>query len=52
MDPRAGAEEALRQLAAGRFYISTHPVELWERLVAAENEDRLAGRAPRFQMYE
>jgi NAD(P)-dependent dehydrogenase (short-subunit alcohol dehydrogenase family) len=52
VDPRAGAEEALRQLAAGRFYISTHPVELWERLVAAENEDRLAGRAPRFQMYE
>ena len=52
VDPRAGAEEALRQLAAGRFYISTHPVELWERLVAAENEDRLAGRPPRFQMYE
>ncbi len=52
VDPRAGAEEALRQLAAGRFYISTHPVELWERLVAAENDDRLAGRPPRFQMYE
>jgi len=52
VDPRAGAEEALRQLAAGRFYISTHPVELWERLVGAENEDRFAGRPPRFQMYE
>ena len=52
LGPLEGAREALDQAAAGRFYVSTHPVELWERLVGNENEDRLAGRPPRFQMYE
>lgn len=52
LDPVEGARNAIAQAAAGRFYVSTHPVDMWERLVAAENDDRLAGRPPRFQMYE
>ena len=32
--------------------MTTHEGDLWDRLVANENEDRLAGRPPRFQMYE
>jgi len=52
LDPLEGARNVLDQAAAGRFWVSTHPVELWERLVGNENEDRVAGRPPRFQMYE
>jgi NAD(P)-dependent dehydrogenase (short-subunit alcohol dehydrogenase family) len=52
LDPLEGARNVLEQVRAGRFYVSTHPVELWERLVRNENDDRLAGRAPQFQMYE
>lgn len=52
LDPTAGAREAFDQLASGRFYVSTHPTEMWERLVGNENDDRLHGRPPRFQMYD
>jgi len=52
LDPLVGARHALSQAKAGRFYTTTHDGDLWERLVGNENEDRLAGRAPRFQMYE
>jgi NAD(P)-dependent dehydrogenase (short-subunit alcohol dehydrogenase family) len=52
LDPLVGARHALDQAFAGRFYVTTHEGDLWERLVGNENEDRLAGRAPRFQMYE
>jgi NAD(P)-dependent dehydrogenase (short-subunit alcohol dehydrogenase family) len=52
IDPLDGGRNAVAQVLAGRFYASTQPVEFWERLVGAENEDRLAGRPPRFQMYE
>ena len=52
LDPVEGARHALGQAKAGRFYVTTHAGDLWDRLVANENEDRLAGRPPRFQMYE
>jgi NAD(P)-dependent dehydrogenase (short-subunit alcohol dehydrogenase family) len=52
MDPIEGGKNAIDQIASGRFYVSTHSVEMWERLVGNENDDRLAGRPPRFQMYE
>ena len=52
LDPLVGARHALAQIKAGRFYVTTHEGDLWERLVGNENDDRLAGRAPRFQMYE
>lgn len=52
LDPVVGARHALDQALAGRFYATTHEGDLWERLVGNENEDRLAGRPPRFQMYE
>ena len=52
IDPLEGGRNAIAQVLAGRFYVSTQPVEFWERLVGAENDDRLAGRPPRFQMYE
>ncbi len=52
IDPVEGARNAIGQVLDGRFYVSTQPVEFWERLIGAENEDRLAGRPPRFQMYE
>lgn len=52
LDPLEGARHALGQIAEGRFYVTTHPGDLWERLVGNQNEDRLAGRPPRFQMYE
>ena len=52
LDPLVGARHALDQAFAGRFYVTTHEGDLWDRLVANENEDRLAGRPPRFQMYE
>lgn len=52
MEPVDGARHAIDQLLEGRFYLTTQAVEFWDRLVANENEDRLAGRAPRFQMYE
>lgn len=52
LDPLVGARHALAQVKAGRFYTTTHEGDLWERLVGNENDDRLAGRAPRFQMYE
>jgi hypothetical protein len=52
LDPFVGARHALEQAKAGRFYVTTHEGDLWDRLVSNENEDRLAGRPPRFQMYE
>ena len=52
LDPLVGARHALAQAKSGRFYTTTHEGDLWDRLVANENEDRLAGRPPRFQMYE
>lgn len=52
LDPLVGARHALTQAKAGRFYVTTHQGDLWDRLVGNQNEDRLAGRAPRFQMYE
>jgi NAD(P)-dependent dehydrogenase (short-subunit alcohol dehydrogenase family) len=52
LDPLIGARHALAQAKAGRFYVTTHEGDLWDRLVANENDDRLAGRPPRFQMYE
>lgn len=52
LDPVVGARHALDQALSGRFYVTTHEGDLWERLVANENDDRLAGRPPRFQMYE
>jgi len=52
LDPLVGARHALSQVKAGRFYVTTHEGDLWERLVGNENDDRLAGRPPRFQMYE
>lgn len=52
LDPLVGARHALAQVKQGRFYVTTHEGDLWDRLVANENEDRLAGRPPRFQMYE
>ncbi|MCB1040749.1 MAG: SDR family NAD(P)-dependent oxidoreductase [Acidimicrobiales bacterium] len=52
LSPLEGARHALAQVKAGRFYATTHAGDLWERLVANENDDRLAGRPPRFQMYE
>ena len=51
-DPVVGARRALDGAFAGRFYVTTDGGDLWERLVGNENEDRLAGRPPRFQMYE
>lgn len=52
LDPVVAARHALDQALGGRFYCTTHEGDLWERLVGNENEDRLAGRPPRFQMYE
>jgi NAD(P)-dependent dehydrogenase (short-subunit alcohol dehydrogenase family) len=52
LDPLVGARHAISQAKAGRFYTTTHEGDLWERLVGNENDDRLAGRPPRFQMYE
>jgi len=52
IDPVEGGRNAIGQIMDGRFYVSTQPVEFWDRLVGNENEDRLAGRPPRFQMYE
>ena len=52
LDPLVGARHALGQAKAGRFYVTTHEGDLWDRLVGNENDDRLAGRPPRFQMYE
>lgn len=52
LDPLVGARHALAQAKAGRFYTTTHEGDLWERLIGNENDDRLAGRPPRFQMYE
>jgi NAD(P)-dependent dehydrogenase (short-subunit alcohol dehydrogenase family) len=52
LDPLVGARHALGQAKAGRFYTTTHEGDLWDRLVGNENEDRFAGRPPRFQMYE
>lgn len=52
LDPLEGARHALAQAREGRFYVTTHAGDLWERLVGNENDDRLAGRPPRFQMYE
>ena len=52
LDPLVGARHALAQAKAGRFYVTTHDGDLWDRLVGNENDDRLAGRPPRFQMYE
>ncbi len=52
LDPLVGARHALEQARSGRFYTTTHAGDLWDRLVANENDDRLAGRPPRFQMYE
>jgi NAD(P)-dependent dehydrogenase (short-subunit alcohol dehydrogenase family) len=52
LDPLVGARHAVGQALAGRFYTTTHEGDLWERLVGNENDDRLAGRPPRFQMYE
>jgi hypothetical protein len=51
-DPVEGARHALAQAKAGRFYVTTHEGDMWDRLVGNENDDRLAGRPPRFQMYE
>jgi NAD(P)-dependent dehydrogenase (short-subunit alcohol dehydrogenase family) len=52
LDPLVGARHALGQVKAGRFFATTHDGDLWDRLVGNHGEDRLAGRAPRFQMYE
>ncbi|WP_426572032.1 SDR family NAD(P)-dependent oxidoreductase [Aquihabitans sp. McL0605] len=52
LDPLVGARHALGQAKAGRFYVTTHEGDMWDRLVGNENDDRLAGRPPRFQMYE
>ena len=52
LDPLVGARNVLDQVSAGRFYVSTHPVEVWERLTGAQNDDRLAGRAPRLQLFD
>ena len=52
LDPLVGARHALAQAKAGRFYTTTHEGDLWDRLVGNQNDDRLAGRPPRFQMYE
>ena len=52
LDPRVGARHALEGVKAGRFYVTTHEGDIWERLVGNQNDDRLAGRPPRFQMYE
>jgi NAD(P)-dependent dehydrogenase (short-subunit alcohol dehydrogenase family) len=52
LDPFVGARHALEQAKSGRFYVTTHAGDMWDRLVGNENDDRLAGRPPRFQMYE
>jgi NAD(P)-dependent dehydrogenase (short-subunit alcohol dehydrogenase family) len=52
LDPFVGARHALEQAKTGRFFVTTHEGDLWDRLVGNENDDRLAGRPPRFQMYE
>lgn len=52
LSPGEAGRNAIEQVMDGRFYVSTHPVEVWERIVGVENDDRLAGRAPRFQGYE
>ena len=52
LDPLEGARHALDQALGGRFYVTTHEGDLWDRLVGNQNDDRLAGRPPRFQMYE
>ena len=52
LDPLIGARHALDQAFGGRFYCTTHAGDMWERQVGIENDDRLAGRPPRFQMYE
>lgn len=52
LDPVVGARHALDQALGGRFYCTTHAGDMWERQVGIENDDRLAGRPPRFQMYE
>lgn len=52
LSPKVGARHALEQVKAGRFYVTTHAGDIWDRLVGNQNEDRLAGRPPRFQMYE
>ncbi len=52
LDPFVAARHALDQAKTGRFYVTTHEGDLWDRLVGNENNDRLAGRRPRFQMYE
>jgi NAD(P)-dependent dehydrogenase (short-subunit alcohol dehydrogenase family) len=50
--PLVGARHALDQVLDGRFYVTTHEGDLWDRLVGNQNDDRLAGRPPRFQMFE
>lgn len=52
LDPLVGARHALDQALGGRFYCTTHAGDMWERQVGIENDDRLAGRPPSFQMYE
>lgn len=52
MDPVEGARHALAQAKAGRFYVTTHSDEFWSRMVGNQNEDRLAGVPPRFQMFD
>lgn len=52
LDAGDGARTALGQAFAGRFYCTTHEGDMWERLVGIENDDRLAGRPPSFQIYE
>lgn len=48
----SSAPTTLDQAFAGRFYCTTHAGDMWQRQVGIENDDRLAGRPPRFQMYE
>jgi NAD(P)-dependent dehydrogenase (short-subunit alcohol dehydrogenase family) len=52
LDPFVAARHALEQAKTGRFYVTTHEGDMWARLVGNQNDDRLAGRRPRFQMYE
>jgi len=52
LDPIVGARHALGQVLDGRFYATTHEGDLWYRLVGNENEARIQGNAPPFQMYE
>ena len=52
MDPLEGARHALGQALEGRFYVTTHKGDMWYRLVSNENEARISGKSPPFQMYE